>query len=68
MISLILALIVATVPPSAEPVTQLPGDQYAETWEWCIDRFPGKPEMQEACQWGAYEMLPAIPTTTEWSA
>ena len=53
--------------PQETPVQEA-GDAYAETWEWCIDRFPGKPEMQEACQWGAYEMLPAIPMTQDWSA
>lgn len=68
MLTLMLALLVAVMPASTEPVPVTPsGDQYAETWAWCADRFPGQPDLTEACQWGAFDMIYQTPTE-EWSA
>lgn len=33
-------------------------DEYKAVWDWCGVRFPFRPDLQEACRWGAYEMLP----------
>ena len=41
------------------------GDAYRETWQWCTDRFPYREDLQEACQWGAFEMLPGPQFATE---
>lgn len=41
-----------------ETQVQEPGDAYEETWDWCGGRFPHREDLQEACRWGAYEMLP----------
>lgn len=58
----------------AETQVQDAGDAYAETHAWCQARFPFRPDLQEACRWGAYEMLPGTddvptipnnPTTTQ---
>lgn len=38
--------------------TQVPADEYKAVWEWCGVRFPFRKDLQEACRWGAYEMLP----------
>jgi hypothetical protein len=40
--------------------TQVRGsaDEYKAVWEWCGVRFPFRDDLQEACRWGAYEMLP----------
>lgn len=63
-----LALLVGVMPASSEPDPMpLPGDQYAETWAWCADRYPDQPELAEACQWGAFDMIYQTPTT-EWRA
>ena len=55
----------AQVPPTgdAQVNVQLPatGDaqvRYQETYGWCQQRFPYRTDLQEACRWGAYEMLP----------
>jgi hypothetical protein len=46
--------------PVQETQVQETGDaqRYTETWEWCAGRFPYRDDLQEACRWGAYEMLP----------
>lgn len=36
--------------------TQVP--EYKAVWEWCGVRFPFRKDLQEACRWGSYEMLP----------
>lgn len=41
-----------------ETQVQDAGDAYEETWDWCGERFPYRDDLQEACRWGAYEMLP----------
>lgn len=41
-----------------ETQVQEAGDAYEETWDWCGGRFPYREDLQEACRWGAYEMLP----------
>lgn len=33
-------------------------ERYAEVTAWCNARFPFREDLQEACKWGAYEMLP----------
>jgi hypothetical protein len=33
-------------------------DEYKAVWDWCGVRFPFRKDLQEACRWGAYEMLP----------
>ncbi len=65
MMTLLVAVVLAFAAPAAVPT---PGGQYAGTWAWCGDRFPGQPELQEACRWGAFEMLPGAPVETEWRA
>lgn len=42
----------------AETQVQDAGDAYAKTHGWCQQRFPYRADLQEACRWGAYEMLP----------
>lgn len=44
--------------PVQETQVQDAGEMYHKTLEWCIGRFPYRDDLQEACQWGAYEMLP----------
>ena len=48
-----------------ETQVQDAGDAYEETWDWCGGRFPYREDLQEACRWGAYEMLPgeSVPVT-----
>lgn len=52
--------IAVMVAPAEQPVRHQPdvGAHYAETWAWCVGRFPFRDDLQEACQWGAYEMIP----------
>ena len=38
--------------------TQVPPDEYKAVWDWCGVRWPYREDLQEACRWGAYEMLP----------
>jgi hypothetical protein len=38
--------------------TQVPEDEYKAVWDWCGIRFPYREDLQEACKWGAYKMLP----------
>jgi hypothetical protein len=38
--------------------TQVPADEYKAVWDWCGVRFPYREDLQEACRWGAYKMLP----------
>ena len=33
-------------------------DDYKAVWDWCGVRFPYREDLQEACRWGAYELLP----------
>jgi hypothetical protein len=33
-------------------------ETYKAVWDWCGVRFPFREDLQEACRWGAYEMLP----------
>lgn len=33
-------------------------DGYKAVWDWCGVRWPFRDDLQEACRWGAYEMLP----------
>lgn len=33
-------------------------ERYGEVTAWCNARFPFRDDLQEACKWGAYEMLP----------
>jgi hypothetical protein len=33
-------------------------DEYKAVWEWCGVRFPYREDLQEACKWGAYKLLP----------
>jgi hypothetical protein len=33
-------------------------DDYKAVWDWCGVRWPFRQDLQEACRWGAYEMLP----------
>lgn len=48
------------------PETQVPAhetqvqdaDGYKAVWDWCGVRFPYREDLQEACRWGAYKMLP----------
>lgn len=35
-----------------------PAKSYTAVWDWCGVRFPYREDLQEACRWGAYEMLP----------
>lgn len=63
MMELLLAaavyIAVLLAPAQAEPVHQPDvGAQYADTYEWCKGRFPYREDLQEACRWGAYEMVP----------
>jgi len=48
-----------------ETQVQESGDAYEETWDWCGERFPYRDDLQEACRWGAYDMLPgeSVPVT-----
>lgn len=50
-----------------ETQVQDAGDAYEETWDWCGGRFPHRADLQEACRWGAYEMLPgeSVPVQEE---
>jgi hypothetical protein len=48
-----------------ETQVQDAGDAYHKTWDWCKGRFPYRTDLQEACQWGAYEMLPGEDVPTE---
>lgn len=54
----------AVAATAAEPVRVVDDSarRYAETWTWCEGRFPYREDLQEACKWGAYEMLPAQET------
>lgn len=42
-----------TVPPTGEAQVR-----YQEAYDWCGGRFPYRTDLQEACRWGAFEMLP----------
>lgn len=44
--------------PVQETQVQDAGETYAETWQWCQERFPYRDDLQDACRWGAYQMLP----------
>jgi hypothetical protein len=33
-------------------------DDYKAVYDWCGVRFPYREDLQEACRWGAYELLP----------
>lgn len=50
----------ARVPAEEAQVQETRGsaDEYKAVWEWCGVRFPFRADLQEACRWGAYEMLP----------
>ena len=53
----------AQVPSTGEAQVNLPptGDaqvRYQEAYDWCGGRFPYRTDLQEACRWGAFEMLP----------
>lgn len=39
-------------------VQVMPRDEYKAVWDWCGVRFPFREDLQEACRWGAHEMLP----------
>lgn len=68
MIALMMALALALAPAAAEPHQPAPPD-YADTWTWCGGRFPNRPDLAEACRWGAFEMTPATTQPiTEWRA
>ena len=41
-----------------EVQVRMPEDAYKAVWDWCGVRFPFRPDLQEACRWGGYEMLP----------
>lgn len=49
-----------TTPAQETQETQVQdaGETYAKTWAWCDARFPYRDDLQEACKWGAYEMIP----------
>ena len=38
--------------------TQVDADDYKAVYDWCGVRFPFREDLQEACRWGAYELLP----------
>jgi hypothetical protein len=68
----VIALMLTGVQPTADAQVNLTADaevtpapdawvRYIETSEWCNGRFPYRPDLQEACKWGAYEMLPEQP-------
>lgn len=60
MIEIVIALAIFLTPREAQvPTAQ---ETYASTWEWCENRFPFRDDLQEACRWGAYEMIPASKT------
>lgn len=41
-------------------------ERYAEVTAWCNARFPFREDLQEACKWGAYEMIaPTVPIIPE---
>lgn len=53
----------AQVPSTGDAQVNLPptGDaqvRYQEAYDWCGGRFPYRTDLQEACRWGAFEMLP----------
>lgn len=53
----------AQVNPAGEAQVTTPstGDaqvRYQEAYDWCGGRFPYRTDLQEACRWGAFEMLP----------
>lgn len=37
-------------------------ETYSGVWTWCQGRFPYREDLQEACRWGAYEMIPGQDT------
>ena len=39
-------------------VQETQADEYKAVWDWCGVRFPFRQDLQEACRWGAYELLP----------
>ena len=44
--------------PVQETQVQETQDGYKAVWDWCGVRWPYREDLQEACRWGAYEMLP----------
>ena len=44
-----------------EVQVRTPQDAYKAVWDYCGVRFPFRTDLQEACQRGAYEMLPDAP-------
>lgn len=70
IVNMILTMIVMLSPGTDTVQQELTpdGERYGATWQWCGERFPGQDDLQAACRWGAYEMLPATPEPTEWRA
>ena len=68
MIPLLLALMVAVIPAGEPDPAPNVGNQYAEAWAWCEVQYPGNIEMQDACRWGAFEMIPTTTVQAEWRA
>jgi hypothetical protein len=46
------------VPVQETQVQETQADEYKAVWDWCGVRFPYREDLQEACKWGAYKMLP----------
>lgn len=44
--------------PAQETQVQDAGDAYKKAYDYCGSRFPYRTDLQEACRWGAFEMLP----------
>jgi len=53
------------VPPEETQVQETHVPDYKAVWEWCGVRFPYREDLQEACRWGAYKMLPGQSAPTE---
>lgn len=58
MLAVIMVSGVVTAAPLVKQEPEPAGPTYQEVWSWCGDRFPYRDDLQEACRWGAYEMLP----------
>lgn len=46
------------VPAQETQVQETQADEYKAVWDWCTVRFPFREDLQEACKWGAYKLLP----------
>lgn len=57
--------LVALAATAAKPEPAPAKPAYDAVWSWCGNRFPYREDLQEACRWGAYEMLPGADVPAE---